>query len=234
MDKTIKENSESNVSSELKNNFIVYPETKNYLENLHYSLIPDERLVEFEKYAVTKNMPIIQRDVAFFLFQMIKIHHPKNILELGTNIGYSSAWMALASPNSFIDTIEFKQENVLEAKKNLKKFSVHKQIKVHHSPALDFLQRMEKKYDFVFIDVNKKENDKYLEILENKLPIGAIIIIDNLLWKGRTTAKSLIKPDHMESTYQIRKFNRNLVENKNFVSQILPIGDGISLSFKIN
>ena len=140
----------------------------------------------------------------------------------------------LHSKSSKVDTIEFKKENVDFANKQFKKYKLSDQITVHHSEAIDFLKHLENgnSYDFVFIDANKKDNQMYIELLSNHIKTDSLICIDNILWKGRTAARSLIEDSAMESTLAIRKFCKWMKLNRNFYSQVLAIGDGILLATK--
>ena len=154
---------------------------------------------------------------------------------LGTNIGFSACVMGLAmQDDAYLETIEFKAENAIEARLNIEFFNLSQKITVTDAEALTFVQNLapNRKFDFIFIDANKKDNAEYILNLTDHVEPGGIICIDNLLWKGRTTARSLVDDGGMESTLQIRKFNRELIQNKKWYSQILPIGDGIALCIK--
>ena len=209
-------------------NFILYPETLNYLSSVNQ--FTDAKLLELEKIALKEKQPIIQRELALFLMMLCKIKQAKRILELGTNIGFSALCMSSAlNHNVKIDTIEFNEKNVKRSRENLPS-----NVTVHHQAALDYLRALKKTdlYDFVFIDANKKENQSYIELLEKHLEKNALICIDNILWKGRTTARALVDEQSMDSTEAIRKFNIWMTSNPSFSSQILAIGDGILLAYK--
>lgn len=211
-------------------NFILYPETISYLSSIH--TFPDARLEMFERFALENDCPIVQRDLALFLNFLVTLKQPKRILELGANIGYSSTIMGLACKHVIIDTVEFKEENVELARKNHIQYELDDRINVHYSDALEFLKNCTNIYDFIFIDANKKENKEYIERILPLTEKGGLICVDNLLWKGRTTAKSLVTEGSLESTVEIRKFNKWIVNHSEMLTQLLPIGDGISLSLK--
>lgn len=207
-------------------NFIIYPETLQYLAKINP--FTDKRLLELEAIAIKENRPIVQRDVAIFLQLLLKMNRPSSILELGANIGFSSCCMSQALDNNVqIDTIEFNPANVAVAREN-----VPANVAVIESEAIAFLEGCEKQYDFIFIDANKKDNQRYIELCESRLTANGVICIDNILWKGRTAARSLVDENSMESTQEIRAFNRWMMEHPSFDSQILPIGDGIILAVK--
>ncbi len=210
----------------MQDNFIIYPETLRYLTKINP--FNNENLIALEKVALEEKRPIVQREVAIFLQLLLKMNRPATILELGANIGFSSACMSTALNNNVeIDTIEFNPSNVIIARKN-----VPKNVKVIESEAIAYLESCKKSYDFIFIDANKKDNQRYIELSEKLLSKNAVICIDNILWKGRTAARSLIDENSIESTAEIRAFNRWMTDHKSFDSQILPIGDGILLAVK--
>ncbi len=210
----------------MQDNFIIYPETFAYLKELNP--FTNEFLLKLEAQAIRENRPIVQRDVAIFLQLLLRISRPKRILELGANIGFSACCMSEAlNQDVAIDTIEFNPENVLVARKN-----VPKNVHVIESEAIAFLEQCRTSYDFIFIDANKKDNQRYIELCESILAENGIICIDNILWKGRTAARSLIDENSIESTTEIRAFNRWMMAHPSFNSQILPIGDGIVLAVK--
>ena len=80
--------------SKMIDNFIIYPETKSFLDN--YFSYPEPFLKEYHDLAISKDCPIVQADLASWLFLTVQSLKPKRILEIGTNIGFSAAWMAIA------------------------------------------------------------------------------------------------------------------------------------------
>jgi predicted O-methyltransferase YrrM len=211
-------------------NSILYPETLSYLRQIHPF---EQELVELEGLALSEKQPIVQRELALFLMQMCRLIKPKTILELGTNIGYSSICMAKSySGITRIDSVEFNPNNQKLAQSNFEKYQITN-INCILLPALDFLKLNDLQvYDLVFIDCNKKENMDYINLLNDKIKSGTLIIIDNILWKGFTTDKVQTPENKKKSTEAIKLFNQWMLNHKSFDSQILPIGDGITFSIK--
>lgn len=210
----------------MTDNSIIYPETLFYLNEQNQ--FNDPKLLELETIAKSENQPIVQREAAIFLMMLCRIQRPKRILELGCNIGFSACCMSTALDHQVqIDTIEFKADNVERARKNLSN-----NVSIHHRSALDYLDSLSASdyFDFVFIDANKKENQNYVEKLEAHLSKNALICVDNVLWKGRTSSRSLIEEHAMDSTQAIRHFNQWMSQHQSFHSQILAIGDGLLLA----
>ena len=114
-----------------------------------------ELIVEMEDYAQEKNVPIIEKKSIAFIMKYIKDNNVKNILEIGSAIGYSAILMASASNDAFVTTIERDEERYMECLKNVKKCGLDKRINVVFQDALDVNLSEDLKYDLIFIDAAK-------------------------------------------------------------------------------
>ena len=94
-------------------------------------------IMEMEEYASSKNVPIIEKKSIAFIMKYIKDHNIKNILEIGSAIGYSAILMASSSKDAFVTTIERDEERYMECLKNVKKCGFDKKINVVFQDALD-------------------------------------------------------------------------------------------------
>ena len=61
---------------------------------------------EMEEYARNKNVPIIEKESITFIMKYIKLNNVKNILEIGSAIGYSAILMASVAEDVKVTTIE--------------------------------------------------------------------------------------------------------------------------------
>ena len=92
---------------------------------MSYSKDDEGLLGDIYSKAIEEDVPIIRRDTADFLRVMISIVRPKNVLELGTAVAYSTIYTAdvLNSINKshdwHIDTCEMDEERIEEAEKNI-------------------------------------------------------------------------------------------------------------------
>jgi caffeoyl-CoA O-methyltransferase len=100
--------------------------------------------------------------------------------------------------------------------------------RVSRGAALDVLPRLTGPFDFVFIDCVKTEYEDYLDALLPKLERGAVIVCDNLLWKGRVAAG-----EHDAATDALRAFNARIASDERLITSILPVGDGTGVSVVI-
>ena len=137
---------------------------------------------EIKEYAIENKIPIMRQDGIDFLTTFIIKHQIKNVLELGTAIGYSAIMMTLCSPNLKVTTIERDEERYLEAIKNVKKLDLEDRITLVFNDALK--TKIEGKYDLIFIDAAKAQSIKFFELFERNLNEGGFIITDNMYFHG--------------------------------------------------
>lgn len=210
---------------------ILFPEQKTYLEKLRKE--NREILFELEKYALENSIPIINWNAAELLEQLIAIHKPKRVLELGTAIGYSAIRMAYQlTPGATIDTIELSKHSVPIAEANIKKTGFEDVIKIHFGAAEKIIDILEPAYDFIFLDVDKKDYETLLSRALKLLNKGGVLFVDNLLWQGYA-ADDDVPEKYKVSSEQIRNFNLLFKSEETLQTTILPVGDGVGIGIKI-
>ncbi len=111
-----------------------------------------------EEYAEKNRVPTIKKDALEFILKIIKKERVKNILEIGSAIGYSAIRMALEDEKIKITTIERDAERYQECLSNIEKFGLDGRITVINQDAFDFNVSENQKYDFIFIDAAKAQN----------------------------------------------------------------------------
>ena len=160
-----------------------------------------------------------------------KIKQPKKILEIGTFTGYATLCLAEGLETSGkIYTIDKNEELIKIQNKYFLKSKYHKNIIQYTGDALEIIPKINSKFDLIFLDADKENYNKYLEIIIPKLNKKGILISDNVLWHGKVLSN---KNNQDKVTKRIDTFNKNLVENKNFQTFMLPIRDGLSISIKL-
>ena len=182
-------------------------------------------------YLSNKKHPIVKKDVARFLSQTVMIKQPETILEIGTNVGYSSIVMALKMNRGKIYSVDYRADHHKKALDNFKEFGVEGKIELLTGYAIDILPELDMKFDLIFIDADKKGYPAYLDYAVSHLNNGGIIIVDNLFWKG-----SVIAPQEFENEKTavptLTEFNKRFTKLDGFVSQVLSIGDGLGFAVK--
>jgi predicted O-methyltransferase YrrM len=124
---------------------------------------------------------IIGREKGKVLTDLIKKHNAKNILEIGTNLGFSSIFMAMhLSPDGKITTLEMQEKSAARAQASIDQAGLTDKIQIIVGKAQQTIPTLSEKYDFVFIDAAKAEYLDYLKLVEEKLSPSAVIIADNV------------------------------------------------------
>lgn len=194
----------------------------------------NETIKEMERYAEANNVPIIERDSIAFVNKYIKLNGVKQILELGTAIGYSAILMASASADVEITTIERDEKRYREAVKNVNKCGLDKRIDIVFNDALE-VNLAGHKYDLIFIDAAKGQYIKFFEKFENYLNPGGVIITDNLKFHGLVNNKEQIESKNVLGLVnKIEKYIEFLKGHDEYVTKFYDIGDGLSVSFRKN
>jgi len=170
----------------------------------------------------------IGRNTGIFYNILLKSIKAKNVLEIGTSIGYSTLWFAdaLSKNNGKIITIDQDSKKIDRAKKNFVEAGVNDIIEIHHGDALQIISSIkenpqaEELFDFIFIDADK---ERYIEYFDAVLPLlkkGGLIGADNILFPERF--QKFTKPyiDHVRKNDLIK-------------SVTIPIDNGEELSLKL-
>ncbi|MFB0918700.1 MAG: O-methyltransferase [Clostridiaceae bacterium] len=189
----------------------------------------EKLLSEMEEYALLNHIPIIQKEASDVLLFLIKLTKPKRILELGTAMGYSSILMALTSPDSYIDTLERNREMVLLARNYINKYSLDSQIIVHEGEINETIEKLDGKYDLVFIDAGKSHYSQYFQFASEHLEENGVIICDNVLINGEVAKDEIKDKKHATSILKMKKFISDISGDKRIDSVIIPVGDGLMI-----
>ena len=174
----------------------------------------------------------VQGRVLSFLSQMI---HPKRILELGTFTGYSALCLAEGLPeDGELITIEHNDELEETIRHNLSLSPLGSKITLLIADAKEILNSQSQisnvQYDLVFIDADKREYAKYLDLIYPLVAPGGWILADNTLWDGH-----IIDPayDRDQQTLGLRAFNDKVAADPRLEQVILPLRDGLTLIHKL-
>jgi len=166
-----------------------------------------------------------------FLAIISKLIKPFNVLEIGTYTGYSTLCIAKGlNPGGMIHTIDKNEELLQIQNKYFEKSGLRNQIKQYTGDALAIIPKLKFDFDMVFLDADKENYVKYLELISPILKPGGVLLTDNVLWHG----KILESPENQDRvTRLIDNFNKKILEDKSLKTVMLPIRDGISLTLKL-
>lgn len=153
-----------------------------------------------------------------------KLVRPRLALEVGTFTGYATMCLAEGlADDGIIHTIEINREMEEMLRANFQSTHVEKKIKLHFGEAVQIISDLPyTDYDLVFIDADKKNNYTYFQLLIDKVRSGGVIIIDNVLWKGKVYGD-----DSDTDTRMIRELNDAVTADERVEKLILPVRDGL-------
>jgi predicted O-methyltransferase YrrM len=192
-----------------------------------------QQLLEMEEYALKENVPIIEKQSIAFIMKYIKKNHVKNILEIGSAIGYSAILMASANEDVYVTTIERDETRYLECIKNVKKCDMDKKINVVFQDALDVNLSNDLRFDLVFIDAAKAQNIKFFEKFKYFLSDKGVIITDNIKFHGYVGESNKLEKSNLKSLVEkIEEYIKFLESNKEFSTKFYDIGDGLAVSIR--
>ncbi len=207
---------------------ILRAEQARYLETL---LSPREPLLrEMERRAREEGIPISDPEVGRLLEIEARACGARRILEIGTAIGYGTLCLARGAPEARITTIDRDPEMLAAARGYLERAGVADRVELVPGEALETLPALRDRFGLVYIDAEKTEYRRLLDLALPKLAVGGLVVVDNLLWKGRVAEPDAAGDD--PETRAIAAFNGYFSIHPQLAAVILPLGDGVGLAAK--
>lgn len=187
--------------------------------------------LEIEEYAKQEAVPIMEKDSLHAMLQIMAIQQPKRILELGTAIGYSALRMQEVLPETEIITIERDEDRFSVAQENVERFGTNQVELVLGDALLDFEKLGSKgPFDAIFIDAAKAQYEKFFDLYSPHLTAKGVIYSDNVLFKGLALDELPEVQKKARIAKKMRKFNGFLMDQPEFVTSIIPLGDGLAVT----
>lgn len=209
---------------------------KKYIPEYLRSLIveKDKDMVEFRLKCESDKIPIVHKEVGQLIRLLITMTNTKKILELGTAVGYSSIMMSniINSENGLITTMERRKVFIEQAKANIDIYKPPTPIEIIEGDALDMLDTIEGEYEMIFLDAAKS---KYMDFFPKAMELlkpGGLIVSDNVLYKGMIASDDLVVRRQRTIVRKMRIYLKYISEHKDLETSILPMGDGVSISYK--
>lgn len=191
-----------------------------------------ELFKEIEDYATEHAIPIINKISGDLLIAEVQKKAPKSILEIGTAVGYSALLMANHMPaDGKIITIEQDAKRIDTAYDYITRAGKIEQIQLLDGDASEILVQLEDSFDFVFIDAAKGQYLDYLEKIMDKLSDGAVIIADNVLFRGMVMSQEPPLKRYRTIVKRLREYLDFVNTDPRFSTVIHPEGDGVAISY---
>jgi predicted O-methyltransferase YrrM len=210
---------------------IVNEHITKYLE----SLDGDEpsQLMQLERWALSEGVPIIRRDTQRYLRFMLTSKKPKAVLEIGTAVGFSTLYMLEYAPEDcMITTLEKVEMRLVHARENL---AGRERIKLIEGDAGESLKKLVSEgssFDMIFLDAAKGQYPAWLPDILKLLPAGGVLLTDNVLLEG-SIAESKFSIERRDRTIhmRMRDYLYEITHDERLETVILPIGDGLAVSY---
>lgn len=206
-----------------------------YIRTLHTP--PKNLLADIEKAIATgdETWPIIKPEVADFISVLLTMKPPKSLLEIGAAVGYSSIFMSqYLAPDGQITTIERFDYMLRQAHRNIKTCGLEDVIHLLEGDASEILPTLkDASYDVIFMDCAKGQYIHFLPHCVRLLKPGGLLITDNVLHKGSVARSRYLIERRQRTTHaRLRDFLWTITHHPELTSSVIPIGDGIALSYK--
>ena len=214
-------------------------------------MIVDERLVTYinsldkgntavldqiEREALESYVPIIRKDMQSFLKLLLTVQIPMRILEVGTAVGFSAILMAEYAPEGCkIVTIENYDKRIPIAKQNFERAGKSDQITLLEGDATEVLKTLEEPFDMIFMDAAKGQYINFMSDVLRLLKKDGVLVSDNVLQDGDIIESHFIVERRNRTIYKrMREYLYELTHRDDLVTSVLPVGDGITVSVKVD
>ena len=214
-------------------------------------MIVDERLVTYinsldkgniavldqiEREALESYVPIIRKDMQSFLKLLLTVQKPMRILEVGTAVGFSAILMAEYAPEGCqVVTIENYDKRIPIAKQNFERAGKSDQITLLEGDATEVLKTLEEPFDMIFMDAAKGQYINFMSDVLRLLKKDGVLVSDNVLQDGDIIESHFIVERRNRTIYKrMREYLYELTHRDDLVTSVLPVGDGITVSVKVD
>lgn len=190
-------------------------------------------LRELEIYAQENNVPIVHKEVSELLKVLLKVQKPKRILEVGCAIGYSSILFATVLDKDVeIITVERNEKMIEKAKENIKRAGMENNIIILEGDAEELLPNVEGTFDMIFLDAAKGQYKLFYDMIIDKLKVDGLLISDNILYKGMVAHDDYVIRRKKTIVKRMRNYLDYISHCDYLDTSLIPIGDGVALSYK--
>jgi caffeoyl-CoA O-methyltransferase len=171
----------------------------------------------------------VSAETGRLLASLVAATGASRVVEVGTLFGYSGVWLSRALPaHGHLDTLELSDAHADAAEEWFARAGLSDRVTVHRGPALQTLAGLRGPYDAAFIDAAKTEYPDYADHALRLLRPGGMLLADNVIWSDRVADPAVADPD----TEGIRRFHDRITGGSEWLSTVLPVGDGVSVSVK--
>lgn len=197
----------------------------------------NDELNKIREYAKENHIPIMLNNTAKFLIKTIKENKPKNVLEIGTAIGYSGIAMLNAFDNLKLKTVELSKERFDLAVDNFNKFGFSNRVEALNEDALKTLiesLNSQEQFDFIFLDGPKGQQYLYFPMLKELLNKGGVLFVDDIFYhKNYIEKDGFVGHKHRSMVRNLEKFINIVQNDSDFSKEYYEIDEGVLIAKKL-
>jgi predicted O-methyltransferase YrrM len=192
--------------------------------------VPGDPILDaMHREAAERKFPIVGPEVGRLLFQLARMSCAERIFEMGSGFGYSTLWFARALPSSGrVHHTDGDAKNTQTGRAYLERAGVHDRVVFTTGDAREILKDTPGEFDIVFMDIDKEQYPSGYHTFKDRVKMGGLVIVDNLIWSGRVAAK-----DRDAATQGVREYIELMWQDPRFISSLLPVRDGVGVSLRV-
>ena len=209
---------------------LVAPRVAAYLD--HFVPPRPARLAELEAEARRSGFPIIGPATGHLCYLLARLSNARQVFELGSGFGYSTAWFARAVKENGGGTVHhvvWDDELSRQARDNLAALGLADAVRFHVGEAVATLRHAEGPFDVIFNDIDKQDYPKALDVIVTKLRPGGLLLVDNMLWSGRIFERR----DSSPATRGVRELTRRVQTDPRWIASVVPVRDGLLVAHRV-
>lgn len=193
----------------------------------------DEHLAGLMDEAVAAGLPAIAvgADVGRLLKVLTSTTRGRVAIEVGTLGGYSGIWITRGlQPNGRLITIEYDPKHAEFASRQFEKAGLADRVDLRHGAGLEVLAGLAKELepgstDVLFLDAVKSEYTDYFQIARPLIPVGGLVIADNVYGTGA---------GWIDEGHGTDDFNRHIAADPDFEAVAVPLREGVLIGLRVS
>lgn len=190
---------------------------------------------QIEQYAKENHVPIMDSNTIEAFLGLLQLQNPRNILEIGSAIGYSAIRIAQSLPKTTIMTIERDSKRYMKALEFIGAAGLQNRIQIVEAdalqPAADIV--LDRTYDALFIDAAKGQYRRFFEKYSSVVAPGGIIYCDNMFMRGMVLQEIEDIPRRKRTMIRnLKEFTIWIMAHPDYDATLLPMGDGVLIAKK--
>jgi predicted O-methyltransferase YrrM len=190
-----------------------------------------DTLLQMEQRAAQSGFPVIGPTAGHFCYLVARLIGARSIFEMGSGYGYSTAFFARAvreNGGGRVHHTVWDEALSRDARRYLDALGLGSFVQFTVGEAVETLRAAAGPFDLIFNDIDKAAYPASLDVIEQKLRPGGVLLVDNMLWSGRIFDAQ----DQSAATEGVRELTRRITHRPGWIVSVVPIRDGLLLALR--